>query len=120
GRYPERAIILDMSTKIGRRDILRAAGTTAASVTAASYSRVMGANDRITLGAIGVGDRGRHDMKMFQNTGEVDVRAVCDIYAQQIDLAKQQAPNAESFSDHRKLLEIKEIDAVLIATPDHW
>jgi predicted dehydrogenase len=80
----------------------------------------MGANDRINLGAIGVGDRGRHDMRMFQNTGNVDVSAVCDIYAQQIDQAKQQAPTAKSFSDHRKLLEIKEIDAVLIATPDHW
>ncbi len=109
-----------MSEKIGRRDLLRGVTTTAATLTAASYSRVMGANDRVQLGAIGVGDRGRHDMRMFQNLGQVDVVAVCDIYSQQIDLAKQQAPNAKSFNDHRKLLETKEIDAVLIATPDHW
>ncbi len=106
--------------KLGRRQILRGIGTTAASMTAASYSRVMGANEKINLGAIGVGDRGRHDMRMFQTTGDVEVAAVCDIYSQQIDLAKQQAPNAKSFSDHRKLLEIKELDAVLIAVPDHW
>jgi predicted dehydrogenase len=109
-----------MSQTIGRRDVLRGLGTTAASLTAASYSRVLGANDRIQLGAIGVGDRGRHDMHMFLNTGNVDVTAVCDIYSQQIDLAKQQAPNARSFKDHRQLLETKDIDVVLIATPDHW
>ncbi len=109
-----------MLKQIERRDLLRGAGTAAITFTAASYSRVMGANDRVTLGVIGVGDRGRHDMRMFQTTGQVDVAAVCDIYAQQIDLAKQQAPNAQSFSDHRKLLELKQIDAVLIATPDHW
>jgi predicted dehydrogenase len=109
-----------MFETIGRRDLLRGISTTAVSLSAASYSRVLGANDKINLGAIGVGDRGRHDMQMFQNTGQVEVTAVCDIYAQQIDLAKQKAPNAKSFSDHRKLLEIKEIDAVLIATPDHW
>jgi predicted dehydrogenase len=109
-----------MSELIGRRTLLRGVSTTAASLTAASYSRVLGANDRIQLGAIGVGDRGRHDMQMFLNNGQVDVVAVCDVYAQQIDLAKQKAPNAKTFSDHRKLLETKEIDAVLIATPDHW
>src|SRR3974377_429110 len=103
-----------MLENIGRRDILRGLGTTAASLTAASYSRVMGANDRIQLGAIGVGDRGRHDMRMFQNTGNVDVTAVCDIYSQQIDLAKQQAPNARSFKDHRQLLESHAHHVVLI------
>ncbi len=109
-----------MLDNIGRRDVLRGLGSTAASLTAASYSRVLGANDRIQLGAIGVGDRGRWDMRMFQNTGKVDVTAVCDIYGQQIDLAKQQAPNARSYKDHRQLLESKDIDVVLIATPDHW
>jgi predicted dehydrogenase len=106
--------------KIDRRRALRGIGAAAATMTAASYSRVMGANEKIYLGAVGVGDRGRHDMRMFQTTGQVEVTAVCDIYSQQIDLAKQQAPNAKSFSDHRKLLETKELDAVLIATPDHW
>lgn len=109
-----------MSEKIGRRTLLRGVTTGAATLTAASYSRVLGANDRVQLGAIGVGDRGRHDMQMFLNSNTVDVQAVCDVYAQQIDLAKQKAPNAKTFNDHRKLLEMKELDAVLIATPDHW
>jgi predicted dehydrogenase len=80
----------------------------------------MGANERIQLGVIGPGDRGRHVMSQFLEAGNVDVAALCDIYAQQIDAAKQKAPNAKVFTDHRKLLEMKELQAVLIATPDHW
>ena len=59
-------------------------------------------------------------MGKFVKAGNVDVAAVCDIYGAQIDAAKQIAPNAKSFSDHRKLLDMKEVDAVLIGVPDHW
>jgi predicted dehydrogenase len=103
-----------------RRDFFRRAAQGAAVFSAASYSRVLGANDRINLGLIGCGDRGRHDMGQFQKSSSVDVVALCDVYSQQIDAAHEAAPNAKSFSDHRKLLETKELDAVLIATPDHW
>jgi predicted dehydrogenase len=103
-----------------RRTFLRGAGSSAAALTAASYSRVAGANDRISLGVIGPGDRGRHVMSQFQTNSFIDVIALADIYADQIDKAKQKAPNARAFRDYRKLLEMKEIDVVLIATPDHW
>src|SRR5216683_2801095 len=99
-----------------RRDLIRGA----AALTAASYSRVLGANDKIQLGVIGCGERGRHDMSQFQMVPTGDVAAVCDIYGEQIDKARQKAANARNFTDHRKLLEMKEVDAVLIATPDHW
>lgn len=99
-----------------RRDLLRGA----VALSAVSYKRVLGANDRIHLGVIGVGDRGRHDMAQFQINPSVDVVAVCDIYGEQIDKARQKAQNAKNFTDHRKLLEMKEVDVVLIATPDHW
>jgi predicted dehydrogenase len=102
--------------RVPRRAFL--GGVTA--VTALSYSRVMGANDRVQLGLIGCGERGRSDMGNFVKAGNVDVVALCDIYAAQIDRAKQTAPNAQSFSDHRKLLELKEVDATLIGVPDHW
>jgi predicted dehydrogenase len=92
----------------------------ATALTALSYSRVMGANERVQLGVIGCGERGRSDMNVFLKAGPVDVTAVCDIYAAQIDKAKQSAPSASSFKDHRALLAKKELDAVLIATPDHW
>ena len=89
-------------------------------MSALSYSRIYGANDKLRLGMIGSGERGRGGMSKFQKNSSVDVVAVCDVYAESIDKAKQLAPNAKSFSDHRKLLEMKDLDMVLIATPDHW
>jgi predicted dehydrogenase len=104
----------------GRRSFLRTTGQAAAVWTAASYSRILGANDRVNLGLIGSGERGRHVLSLFQKTEQVNVAAVCDVYAQMIDRAKTQAPGAKGFADHRKLLEEKGLDAVLIGTPDHW
>jgi len=106
--------------QLARRQFLQSAGTTALTFTAASYSRILGANDQIQLGLIGCGGRGVHVMETFQKTNRVNVSAVCDVYAQRIDRAIQKAPSAKGFADHRKLLESKQLDAVLIATPDHW
>ena len=103
-------------TNVPRRAFLR--GVTAA--TALSYSRVFGANDRVQLGLIGCGERGRSDMGKFIKAGNTDVAALCDIYGEQIDRAKKDAPNARSFTDHRELLALKDVDVVLIAVPDHW
>lgn len=102
------------------RNASRVASATAVGMTAASYSRVLGANDNLILGVIGLGDRGNHDMDLFQANSNVRVTALCDIYGAKIEAAKKKAPEAQTFSDHRKLLESKQIDAVLIATPDHW
>ena len=109
-------------TTISRRGILRGAATTsAAAVTAASYSRVMGANDRVQLGLIGCGGRGNYVMQTFVKTDRVEVKGVCDVWAERTARAKQTAINATTFSDHRKMLDtLKPLDAVLIATPDHW
>jgi predicted dehydrogenase len=106
-----------MNTQTTRRDLLR--GGTAA-LTAASWSRVLGANDRIRYGIIGAGDRGQHDMGLFMTNKSLDVAAICDIYAVKIDEAKSKAPNAKGFSDHRALLDMKDIDIVQVTTPDHW
>ncbi|MCX6634875.1 MAG: hypothetical protein NT090_07315 [Acidobacteria bacterium] len=86
-----------------RRDFVRAA---AVSMTAGSYSRVVGANDRVQLGLIGCGGRGRGVMGTFVKTEQVNVAAVCDVYGERIDRAKQIAAEAKSFGDHRKLLEM--------------
>src|SRR5262249_52632473 len=88
--------------------------------TALSYSRVLGANDRIGLGVIGTGERGTYVMTLFQKNADVEVRALCDVYPARIDEAQQKAPGTKTFGDHRKLLELKELDAILIGTPDHW
>ena len=107
-------------SNFGRRDLLRKAGVGAAAMTAASYSRVLGANERFKMGLIGAGDRGRFVMSQFQRTDRVDVVGLCDVFAEHIALGKQAAPNATGYEDHRKLLDSKDIDVVLIATPDHW
>ena len=99
-----------------RRQVLR----TAATMTAASYSRILGANDRIQLGLIGAGERGYFVMTQFQGTNQVDVTAVADIYSPKLDRVQSKAPGAKGYADHRKLLEQKNLDACLIATPDHW
>lgn len=107
-------------TVSGRRVFLRTAAHTTAALTAASYSRVLGANDRLNMGIIGAGERGRHVLSLFQKTSQVNVTAACDVYAAMVDKTIGQAPGARGFSDHRKLLESKELEAVLIGTPDHW
>lgn len=71
-----------------RRDFFRKAAV----FSAASYSRVLGANDRIQLGVIGCGDRGRHDLSMFLKDPTVSVAALCDIYDAQINLARSRPP----------------------------
>jgi predicted dehydrogenase len=90
-------------------------------MTAASYSRILGANDRVQLGVIGCGGRGRYVMETFIKTDKVEVPAVCDVWPERSAQAKEKSPNAQQFTDHRKMLDTgKRLDAVLIATPDHW
>ena len=100
--------------------LTRREGMKAAALTALSYARVMGANDRIQLGLIGCGERGLYVASIFQKTGQMDLRAVCDVFGDHTDKAVAQAPGAQPFADHRRLLELAGLDAVLIATPDHW
>ncbi|MBI1896739.1 MAG: Gfo/Idh/MocA family oxidoreductase [Acidobacteria bacterium] len=98
----------------------RTAIRTAAAATAASYARIRGANDRIRLGLIGCGGRGVGVMNTFIKTDRVEVPAVCDVWPERTDRARKTAISAKAFSDHRKLLESPNLDAVLVATPDHW
>ena len=101
---------------LNRRDLFR----TAAAFTAASYSRILGANDRVRLGLIGAGDRGQFVTSVFQKNVTVELAAVCDVYTSKIDQVQSKTPSAKSFTDHRKLLEMKDLDVALVATPDHW
>lgn len=105
-------------TEISRRSLLR---TGAASWTAASYSRIMGANETVRIAAIGVGVRGGGQVRALSTFKEFNIIGVCDVYGKKAEAAKANwAPHAATFSDHRKVLEMKNLDAVLIATPDHW
>ncbi len=94
----------------------------ATAVTALSYSRVMGANERVNIGLIGCGVRGRGDMGTAISTDTVNVTALCDVYDTNVDLAKtaSKSSSVKTFKDHRKFLEAPDLDAVLIGVPDHW
>jgi len=88
--------------------------------TALSSSLVLGANGRIRVGVIGSGGRGRVLTREFKEAG-AEVTAVCDVYSPNLDLGLQAAsPGAKSYNNYKKLLEDKSIDAVIVATPDHW
>ena len=98
-----------------RRDAARATA-----ISALSYSRILGANDKIGLGVIGTGGRGQYVMSRFQLQPDLEVRAVCDVYGVRLDEAQGKAPGSKAFTKHEDLLAMKEVDAVLIGSPDHW
>jgi predicted dehydrogenase len=103
--------------ELTRRDFTRAAGA----ATALGYSRILGANDRIRMGYIGVGNRGDQVHDAFLEHGDNQTVAVCDLREDYMDFAvKKSRANPNKYKDYRKLLEDNDIDAVAISTPDHW
>jgi predicted dehydrogenase len=119
---------------VPRRTFLKNAGSAAAVASvAAPYvipagvlaaPGVAGANDRLTFGHIGVGGMGGYhlrDMVGRMRKGEVNIAAVCDIDEKRLANASRNAgPQADCYRDYRYLLDRQDIDAVVIATPDHW
>jgi predicted dehydrogenase len=88
---------------------------------ALSASRVLGANERVRVGLIGCGGRGRFVAQHMREAPNVSFPAVADVYRANGERAREWAgADAKFFQDFRKLLELKDVDAVLIATPDHW
>ncbi|MBM3288533.1 MAG: Gfo/Idh/MocA family oxidoreductase [Candidatus Hydrogenedentes bacterium] len=83
-----------------------------------------GANDRITVAFIGVGGMGGShlgDMKRFVDAGAVNIAAVCDVDEKRLkEVVKRAGAGVTPYRDYRYILERKDIDAVVIATPDHW
>jgi predicted dehydrogenase len=98
-----------------RRDVFASAA-----LTAASYSRVLGANDRPSIALVGCGARGSYLQTVFQKLNHAPLTAICDVYRTRAVQAQSLAPEAKLFGDHRRLLELPSLDAVIIATPDHW
>jgi predicted dehydrogenase len=140
-------MIMKNSKNTTRREFITKTGIIAAgvtlganSITAASYNRISGANEKVRTGFIGIGNRGSQLLNLFMTQPELEVAALCDIYEPYLlrDRGKVdprylkdrpgQVPKMEEkfsakpllFNDYRKLLDDKSIDAVCIATPDHW
>ncbi len=83
-------------------------------------------SDRITLGVIGAGGRGNLVMSTFQNDPSVRVAAICDVYEPNLEhtvsraAAAQNGQAPKAYRNYKQLLADKSVDAVLIATPEHW
>ncbi|MGH9723347.1 MAG: Gfo/Idh/MocA family protein [Bryobacteraceae bacterium] len=100
-----------------RRDLGRAAQA----ATALSYSRIFGANERVRVGYVGLGNRGDQVHDAFLEHGDNQTVAVCDLKDDYMDFAiKKSRATPKKYKDYRKLIEDKDVDAVVIATPDHW
>jgi predicted dehydrogenase len=90
-------------------------------VTAAGYSRIAGANERVRVGFIGCGLIGLRHIEDFRKLPDVALTAVCDVYQPRVEQARQMCGGAaKPYSDFRKLLEDRDVDAVVVSTPDHW
>ena len=102
-----------------RREFVRNAAISAASLTAGPG--VIGANNRVRVGLIGCGGRGMAVARLMRAVPDVEFAAVCDVYEPNAARAKEWAGGqCEAYRDFRKLLDRNDLDAVLIATPDHW
>ncbi len=118
---------------INRRKFIQGATATAGAVAAAipakaqdaaSNRRVVGANDRINVAQIGVGGRGsslqRLMLRMIEDGQNFKIAAVCDVYEKRRRLAQENSKAEFSTLDYREVLARPDVDAVVIATPDHW
>ena len=103
-------------SSLSRRDLGRRAAVAAA---AASYSRILGANDSIGVGVIGLGNISRGHLREYSEREDSRVTAVCDIYAPRLDVGVSET-GAKGYKDYHDLLADKDVDAVIICTPDHW
>jgi predicted dehydrogenase len=115
---------MEKNSALTRREFLvdtALAGAGAALLGGLAPASALGANDRIRVGVLGTGERARYVMKFFQTAPGVEIAAVCDVYAparaQALEIA---GPDAQAYSNYREVLDRKDIDAVLIGSPDHW
>ncbi len=93
----------------------------AATLTAAGYARILGANDHIRLGFIGLGNRGSRLLEYSKEFADQEAVAVCDLVDDLLDHAVETAGNSPArYKDFRRLIERNDVDAVVVATPDHW
>ena len=88
--------------------------------TALSASRVLGANDTIRIGAIGLGGKGMGNAAAFAKIDGVEIVHLCDPDLASLARAKKVYPEAKETQDVRKLLEDGDVDAVIISTCNHW
>jgi len=118
-----------MSDSSSRRNFIAASTAITSSLAAAGSNtkmnagRVIGANDKINVAVIGAGGRGSYVSRVFKQVGEKDnpakIVAVCDVYQKRLD-ANKKFHECDGSLDYREILNRSDVDAVIVATPDHW
>jgi predicted dehydrogenase len=109
-----------MHMNFTRRNFTRTLAVASASVALKPW-RSLGANDRVRVGFIGLGNRGDQVLDAFLRHADAEVAAICDLNESYLDFAAKKIGNApKRFNDYRALLAQKDLDAVVINTPDHW
>ncbi|MBN2133190.1 MAG: Gfo/Idh/MocA family oxidoreductase, partial [Sedimentisphaerales bacterium] len=113
-------------SKLSRRDFVKSSMALGAGLALAGpASRVLGANDDIRVAVVGVGGQGGGHMGYFHGCKGARLVAICDVDRSHVerrasDFEKKEGYKLKTYTDVRKLLEDKEIDAVTSATPNHW
>jgi predicted dehydrogenase len=102
-----------------RRTFLKQAALGTAAVLGYPTSRVLGANDRVRVGMIGVGDRGNDLLGQVKSVPNVEIVAMADVYSRRRDHVKGRVADIQTFDDYRRLLDMKDIDGVIVASPLH-
>ena len=110
--------------RVGRRAFLKGALAGGAALGLAPHSRVLGANDDVRVAVVGFRSQGRNHIRWLRELPGVRVVAVCDVdravLAREVKASQARNEKVAGYTDVRKLLEAKDIDAVTTATPDHW
>ena len=102
-----------------RRDFIKQTTLGTAAMLAYPRARVLGANDRVRIGMVGVGGRGQELLKQVLEVPSAQLVAIADVYTGRRDEAKKMAPEIQTLDDHRRLLDMKDIDGVIVASPLH-
>ena len=123
---------MNNDSAVTRRDFLKTSAKTGAGLAAlggitfiSQPQRVFGANDRVQVAIIGLNGRGGDHIKGFSRLMNAQIAALCDVDPRVLDkrlaqMDKQGLPKPKTYADIRKLLDDKSIDAISIATPNHW
>jgi predicted dehydrogenase len=116
-----------MDRRVFLHTTIAAAAAAAGPIVSAKPQRVgpIGANDRIRLGVIGCGGRSGQDLTSFAQVPNNVFVAACDVFKERLDamverLSKESGQKVDSYGDYRRVLDRKDIDALLVGTPDHW
>jgi predicted dehydrogenase len=111
--------------QVSRRNFLAATAVGGAGMASVpAWGRVLGANDRINIALVGLGDRGTDHLNLVlehqANKRDIEIVALCDVYQKRLSKAASRVPGARTYVHHQEVLERPDVDAVFVATPDHW